>query len=247
MPANFTETLGYGPARTISAPEYRDPEHETDGGPQVTANGRSVLGLAELLLKDPVHVETLARDEARQPDLVPRFLAIALGSFSLFAFALALLLYTAPNAALPTFLASRWAEQPLGSAVGVWLAYTVGFTVATGICLPSFYFYALLAGVKVSWLQVTVLIMKGKASTSILLMGVLPIYVAVVLGLSVFRAPDESLQLALYLGLGLPFLAGLWGVRAIYRGFLGLADTLPPAWRCRRECFLRRLTMACTT
>ena len=27
--------------------------------------------------------------------------------------------------------------------------------LATGVCLPSFYFYGLLAGIRVSWLQVT--------------------------------------------------------------------------------------------
>jgi hypothetical protein len=111
--------------------------------------------------------------------------------------------------------------------------------------LPSFYFYGLLAGVKVSWLQVTALIMKGKASTSVLLLGILPIYMAIVLGLSVFQAEPSWLRLAFYLGLVLPFGAGLWGVRNIYLGFMGLADTLPPERRVHRECFLRRLTLAC--
>jgi len=67
-----------------------------------------------------------------------------------------------------------------------------------------------------------------------------------VLGLIVFEAPSSSLLPMIYAGLGLPFISGLWGLRTIYRGFMQLADTLPPERRCRRQCFLRRLTLACT-
>ena len=61
--------------------------------------------------------------------------------------------------------------------------------------------------------------------------------------LALFPAPPAALEGALTLGLALPFLAGLWGVRTIYVGFLGLADTLAPERRGRRTVFLRRLTM----
>lgn len=75
-------------------------------------------------------------------------------------------------------------------------------------------------------------------------LGLIPIYLAVTLGMLIFDAPAEALTIALDVGLALPFLAGLWGVRSIYTGFLRLADTLPPEIRCRRTCFLRRLTVA---
>src|SRR5262249_44410285 len=93
-------------------------------------------------------------------------------------------------------------------------------------------------------LQVTTHVMRGKGATAVLLLGLLPIYVAVVLGMVVFHAPDEALRLALWAGLVLPFVAGLWGVQAIYHAFLALADTLPVERQCRRACFLRRLTVA---
>jgi hypothetical protein len=125
------------------------------------------------------------------------------------------------------------------------MAYTLGLVMATGVCLPSFYFYSLLAGIRVSALQVVGQVMKGKAATSMMLLGVLPSYVAVVLGAIVFRFPHDWLRLALCLGLVLPFIAGLWGVRAIYLGFVRLADTMAPERRCQRECLLRRLTLAC--
>jgi hypothetical protein len=211
-----------------------------------TGNERSVLGLTELLLKNSARLDRLARDDSRQPLLIPSFLAVGLASFSLFALALVLTLNAAPPAALPEPLAGAWTAHRTGSAVALWLAYGLGFTLTTGVCLPSFYFYGLLAGVRVSWLQVTAQVMKGQGATAVMLMGILPVYLAAALGAIVFGAPLHILRVVLYAGLGLPFVAGLWGVRSIHVGFLGLADTLPEERRCRRECWLRRLTAACS-
>jgi hypothetical protein len=211
---------------------------------QPVENEHSILGLSELLLKQPLQVDAMTRENSRQPELIPRFLVIALASFSVFALALILVLSCARDGALPAFLARHWTKGSAGSALSLWLAYTLGLIGATGVCLPSFYFYSLLAGVRISVLQVTANVLKAKACTALMLLGVLPIYVAVVLGLFVFQAPLPWLRNAVYLGLALPFLSGLWGVWALYRGFLGLADTLVPEWRCSRTCFLRRLTVA---
>jgi hypothetical protein len=212
--------------------------------PVVTVNEDSALGLVELLLKNPGRVEHLNRDQTRLPLLVPRFLIIALASYALFAVAMIGIFELVPAAALPSLLPTNgWSKA---AAVGLLLGYTIGLVAASGVCLPSFYFYGLLAGVKISMLQVVAQTLKGAAATAIMLIGVLPIYVAVTLGLCVFNAPEETMTFWLYLGLGLPFLAGWWGLRSIYLGFVGLADTLPPERRCRRECFLRRLTVSWT-
>ncbi|MGH7224114.1 MAG: hypothetical protein ACRELF_12865, partial [Gemmataceae bacterium] len=80
--------------------------------------------------------------------------------------------------------------------------------------------------------------------STVLLLGLTPIYLCITLGMLIVNADDMAMSVALTAGLALPFLAGLWGVRSIYIGFLGLADTLPPEQRCRRTCFLRRLTVA---
>lgn len=205
----------------------------------------SVLGLVELLLKEPSRVDGLARDQRRQLLLVPSLLAIGLASFSLFALALVLTLGAAPAEALPELLAERWAAHRTGSAVALWLAYALGFTLTTGVCLPSFYFYGLLAGVRISWAEVTAQMVKGQAATAVMLMGIMPVYVAAALGGIVFAAEPPVLQAVLYGGLGLPFIAGLWGVRSIYLGFLSLSDTLPPERRSQRQYWLSRLTAAC--
>lgn len=214
--------------------------------PEPAADDHTVLGLAELLLKNQGRLDQLAREEGRPARLVPSFLAIGLASFSLFALALILTLGAAPARALPWPLAEQWIAHRTAAAVALWLAYALGFTMTTGVCLPSFYFYTLLAGVRVSWVQVTAQVMKGQASTAMMLLGILPVYLAAALGAVVFGAPPEVLRAILYVGLGLPFVAGLWGVRSIYRSFLILSDTLPPARRPVRECWLRRLTAACS-
>ncbi len=209
------------------------PADEPVEEPVMTVNEDSALGLVELLLKNPGRVERLNRDQSRLPLLVPRFLIIALASYALFAAAMIGIFGLVPAAALPSLLPTNgWSKA---AALGL-----------SGVCLPSFYFYGLLAGVKISMLQVVAQTLKGAAATAIMLIGVLPIYVAVTLGLCVFSAPEETMTFWLYLGLGLPFLAGWWGLRSIYLGFVGLADTLPPERRCRRECFLRRLTVSWT-
>jgi hypothetical protein len=214
--------------------------------PIMEVDDPSALGLAELLLKNRSQVDDMVRDESLQAVLIPRFLGIAVTSFTVFSLALAMLLSPMPAENLPGFLREAWIRSPGQAGVSLWFAYTFGLIAATGVCLPSFYFYGLLSGVRITLLQVTAHIMQGMAATSLMLLGLLPIYVAYVLGMIVFHATGTSIRPMIYIGLALPFVAGLYGVRTIYRGFMQLADTLPPERRCRRSCFLRRLTVACS-
>ncbi|HTU20908.1 MAG TPA: hypothetical protein VMG10_22845 [Gemmataceae bacterium] len=208
-------------------------------------NEHSLLGLVELLLKAPAQLDAWTRDSSRQAELVPRLLTLALTSFAVFSLVLVLLFHAAKPEAVP-FILEHWSRSA-GPALALGLAYPVGLVAATGICLPTFYFFGLLAGVRISVLQVTTHVLKGKAATAVLLLGLTPIYLCITLGMLIFHADDMAVSAVLTTGLALPFLAGLWGVRSIYIGFLGLADTLPPERRCRRTCFLRRLTVAWAT
>ena len=101
------------------------PADEPEPQVEVADNERSVLGLTELLLKNPDRLDRLTRDENRQPLLIPSFLAVGLASFSLFALALVLTLNAAPLAALPEPLAARWPLDRTGSATALWLAYAL--------------------------------------------------------------------------------------------------------------------------
>jgi hypothetical protein len=198
------------------------------------------LALAEWILKSPARVEALVRDPSAALELIPRLLAVALFSFTLYGAAMAVLLEMG-RVVLPLLPPARIAD---GSALFLVLAYDLGLVAACGVCLPSFYFYGLLAGIRPSMAQVAVHAIQGLAVTGIVLLGILPIYVAFALGLVVFEAAQDSMELAFYAGLCLPFLAGLWGLRALHRSFVGLTWSLPERCRTSRYCFLRRLIAA---
>jgi hypothetical protein len=215
-----------------------------DDEPEVNSK-TGLLGLVEILLKQPARAARLNGDPVLQTHLIPRFLAIALTSYALFSVAILLLLNSAPPDAYPgRVLKIPSADWHDGSALGLGAGYLIGMVAASGICLPSFYFFALLTGVRMTMLQIVGLVMRGTATGALVLLGILPIYVTVVLGLIIFHCPIDTLEGGLSLGLILPFLAGLGGVHAIYRGVTAMAETLPQECRRDRACFLRRLTVS---
>jgi hypothetical protein len=130
------------------------------------------------------------------------------------------------------------------SALILIVAHAVGLIAATGVVLPSLYFYGLLSGIRMTMLSVTVHALKGQATTAVALVGILPLYLALALGMVVFGVKAPLLSLSLLLGMSLPYIAGLWGVRSLYVGFQGLCDTMPAERRARRACFLRRLVLS---
>ena len=234
---------------TLSSKSIESDVESTAGNrtaPNAMDHCETVLSLVELLLKGPQRLNALLRERRQAADMISRFLAVSLVSLGIFGAALGVLLRLAPVDTLPVFMKQHWASQPYQSPVVLAIAYAVGFVLATGVCLPSFYFYALLAGVRMTMLQVTAHIMRGMAATSLMLMGILPIYIAIVLGAVVLRLDSELIRRAVWLGLLLPFVAGGWGLYSIYEGFLSLADTIDPSRFCNRMCFLKRLTLSCT-
>ncbi len=216
--------------------------------------------LVDLLLKDQRRLDRIAREAARQRELVPWYLAVGLIGYTVFGVALALVFSAAD--AWPTLTPMReWLASPgrnlisfsqpgstsalshwwNGDALALVAAFDLGMIGAIGVCLPSFYFYGLLAGVSTSMLQVTTHALKGLAAGAVAVVGVLPIYVAIILGVVVIRAPEWIVHATCSAGLLLPFIAGLWGTRALYVGFVALAATMPAERRARRAGFLRRL------
>ena len=217
-----------------------------------------ILGLVELILKRRDTLDRLIRDPSLQPILLPRFLAISLIGFVFFGVAMSLVLTSShvwpelasithklrgTTGSLVTFqsspgMATHWWD---GSALELTAAYAFGLVAATGVCLPSLYFYGLLAGVRMSLLDVAVQALKSKATSAVALVGILPIYAAVGMGIVIFEAPEPIRIGAYWLGLILPFIAGLWGTTALYHSFALMCDTLPLERRWQRTCFLRRL------
>jgi hypothetical protein len=121
------------------------------------------------------------------------------------------------------------------------LALTGSFLGALAICLPSFYFYTQLSGVDASLRVITGQALRAQARTSVLLLGVLPIYVAIALA-SVVGVIDRGPAFVSW-GIALPFVVGLGGLRSLWSSFRRLSATLPVAHQ-RRPWFLPRMVLA---
>ena len=196
--------------------------------------------LTEMTLKRPEDLRSVARDEELQPRVVLNLLLIGLAGIALFSVAFTIILACAPALEwVPRVsLRDRTVLRPV-------LTYTIGMVGALGICLPSFYFYGLLAGVRASMLQVTAISHHVLANTGMVLMGLLPIYVGAILGVIVLGATDGLFYPFLIgMGLLLPFIAGLANLGVMYDGFTDLIKTLPEARAAGRAPMVRLLALA---
>lgn len=240
----------------------KQPPGESGENPIEAVGPPRFLEIVELILKNRPRLERIIGDPSLSAEMIPRFLAVALVGFTLFGIALAIIVESIgvrmELAAVRTVLdGSRsaligFAGAPGGVDVGgfsgralrLTAAYDLGLIAAAGVCLPSLYFYALLAGVPMSMTRVAVHTLKGMATTAVALVGILPIYMACSLGVAVFHAPRVLAESVLWLGLLLPFGAGLFGMISLYSGFTALAEAIPAPRRCQRACLLRRLVVS---
>ena len=234
---------------------------------QAAAADLPVVGTAqiiELILKDRTVLHGLMCATPHKVELATRFLGISLASFALFGAAMALTCDAAaiwphltptaewlasPSADLVTYAkttgSARFVQSWFcGRAERIVIAYAFGLIAASGVCLPSLYFFGLLSGLRMSVTEVVLHALKAKAVTAVALVGILPIYAALVLGAVVFPLAPEVVRTTLLIGLCLPFLAGLWGTRSLYVGFAERCDIMPQEFRTNRACFLRRLVFA---
>jgi hypothetical protein len=220
--------------------------------------------IVELILKDRTALHRMLRTTRHKIELATRLLGISLASFTLFGAAMALtcdavgiwphLTPTAkwlasPSANLVVYSemtgSARFVQSWMrGRAERIVFAYAFGLIAASGVCLPSLYFYGLLSGLRMSATEVALHALKAKAVSAVALVGILPIYVALVLGAVVFSLSPEVIQKTLLVGLCLPFVAGLWGTRSLYVGFTERCETMPDEFQKNRACFLRRLVFA---
>jgi len=215
------------------------------------------FSLVELILKNPVKLERAIGQRRLQGTLIPRLLMTSLASFVLFGIAMGIVIAASGTSLrlaamddvirnggpLITFIPAQGnLAQWVTDILPITAAYAFGLIAATGICLPSLYFYCLLAGVRLSMSDIVAHALKAKATSALTLVGILPVYVAMSMGVLIFDLfPEVTLQTTLVLGLCLPFIAGLAGTVSLYRGFAQLTDRLPARCRDSRACFLRRL------
>lgn len=254
--------------RTFDAPDP-DAVDVTDAAFSTADDAKDVaidLGpfpLTELILKDPVRLDRMIREPENQIQMLPRLLATSLVAFVIFGIAMTLVLSAAgvwPHlTAIERSLASShswllefeqhdaatfWTPWLNGDAFRLIAAYAIGLIAATGICLPSLYFYGLLAGVRMTMLDVVTHAVKSKAVAAITLIGIIPIYAALGLAIAIFSLPVLSRDAVLLLGLILPFIAGLSGTYSLYRGLSTMTDTMLPEQQRHRQCFLQRLVLS---
>ncbi len=197
----------------------------------------SLLSYFELLLKRRYELSEALRDNGRLPEALQKLLAISLIGFAAYASIIAMVLHLSPPHS--GLIRYGW--------ISLTVSYTAGPIAALGVCLPSFYFYALLAGVQASTLQIAVQAVRAIAVTAVLLLGVMPIYLAVVVGFYIIGGPDSgAFTLSLVTGFVLPVFAGFYGIASFYEGFVDLARTLPPQRRRTRARFLNRMAVTQT-
>lgn len=208
------------------------------------ARATSLSNVIDLLLKDNAKLDAILRLDEGQRRLIPRLLAVAVGCFTLYGIVTTLMLNLARTHSgywFPTLPPAMTNDATIGNLT---LAYAVGMIAAAGICLPSFYFYGLLSGIRLSMLGTAAHALKGMAAGAVALVGILPIYVAATLNLLSGSKDPALLSMLVGIGLALPFIAGLRGARSLFLGFVGLADTIPADCRRDRACLLRRLILA---
>jgi hypothetical protein len=216
--------------------------------------------IVELILKDRRRLDRVARTDSRKVELASRLLAISLASFALYGLAMSVTFSAArqwPRVVSPvewwngfdmrpvTFVPTGApGPQAATRALRLIVAYSFGLIAASGICLPSLYFYGLLSGLRMTMSDVVVHSLKGTAIAAVALIGILPVYSALALGVIVLPVSHQCVAAILTLGLCLPFIGGLWGTRSLFVSFVDLCHTMPADFQAQRACLLRRLILS---
>jgi len=191
----------------------------------------SAFQLMNWMLTDRGRFREAIADEDWQPALLPRLLAIAMGC--LFAYGIVMWAVIASTGTQLSFMTGGVPGRPWFLSVP--LAYALGMIGAVGICLPSFYFFALQCGFKPTLRNIVIAIAGGQALTSVFLIGILPVFAACILGAERLGGGPALLSKWTTFGLFLPVVAGFVGAAELHEWFTGLAATLPADARARRE------------
>lgn len=177
----------------------------------------STFAISDRILRDAPGLDV----EAAHPDsafaLLPRLVGLGVTGLVAYSVVQTLLVHLAGPDLVPD--ASVLA---VGARIGS--AYLFGFFGAQVAGLPSAWFYALLAGIRTDAWRVTVEAMRAQATSAIVLLGLLPVYLAV--GVGVTMVDEDALEFMVVAcgGYSLPFFAGLWGTAAMYRSFRRLVE-----------------------
>ena len=180
----------------------------------------------DLLLRDRDRCDALCSDPDAAARLIPRFLGLSALGIAAWAVVQGLLLQHTAQELLPEALSGA----PAWWSAGVlFLAYAGALMGAQVAGLPTFTFYGLLAGFQTHAWRIATESLRARATAAVVLMGLLPVYLAVGLGLVLFfdqpSAAGEGWQLLVLVagGYTLPFVAGLAAPASLIRAFRGMA------------------------
>lgn len=140
-----------------------------------TTDNPGTLHLYDLLIRDDPRLDEAILAGEHHVGPIQQLLTIAVSGSALYGLAVGL---------AAQFL---HVQGPVGEWLGqvplltLPLALTAAFLLALAICLPSFYFYTQLSGLDASLRLITTQALRIQARTSVLLLGVLLVYAAIVL------------------------------------------------------------------
>ena len=211
---------------------------------QIPQSLYSTWGVFDMLLKAPERLGPFVRLPELQAGLNFHFGLIAVVGLTAHALVLAGVILAQPGS-LPTWLHADVTKMVWWRLTLAFLAtFPLGVLVATLLLLPAYWYLARLSRLRMSFQETLCHSLKGKASSSILLLGLLPIYGVLVACVILARLGDASVQLLFYLGLLMPFLCGLRGAGAIVEGFNTVADTTSGLSRANRASLPSSLMVA---
>lgn len=195
-----------------------------------TVPGTMSEGFFELVLSEGRRMDNLVLDEGRLPTTVTRLLLLSLAGLAVYGAVVGL--------AAEASTLSAWFNT--GAPI-LWmpLAFSGAFLAAIGISLPSFYFYTQLSGLDASFRLITAQALRVQARTSVVLLGVLPFYAALALGVGLGFDLGLGANGVLMVGLFLPFVVGFVGIATLYRSFKRLVHRLPITHERRGNIMLR--------
>jgi hypothetical protein len=190
---------------------------------------RTARGIFELVLRGDPELDDRLLDERELPDNIRKLLAISIVGMAAHGAVVGLVnLAFLPSTVTPTALL----YTPI-TLVG-------GFLTALVVCLPSFYFYTQLSGLDAPFRLVAAQAVRVMATTSVLLLGLLPFYAAFALSHTVGLI--EEPRYVLFIGWLAPFVVGLCGIRTLLRAFRHLSGTIAIT-HARRGNFLLRMVL----
>ena len=173
----------------------------------------STVPLIDLLLRHRKQADRQCADPDASARLLPRLTAMAIAGIAAYSLVQGLLL---TGGTFPWW--SALSDSHPAIAIGaVFLSFEFGLMGAQIAGLPTFYFHGLLSGLHPHAWRITVESMRARATASVVLLGLLPIYLALSLGLQLMSA--DAYEVVVSCGYALPFVAGLAAPLSLQRAF----------------------------